>query len=214
MSLSIVTNEDNMEMMARLPDQSIGLAIIDPPYGNSIMSKNKRQSHKTTDSTYRNKSTPQAAYYSELFRVSRRQIIWGAQYQVEHLRPGGSMIVWDKKADPDLHNMSACDVAWYSRPSKIRKFNGAWCGAVKCEPGPTIHIHQKPVSLYRWLLKHYAEPGDIILDTHMGSQSSRIAAHDLGYDYYGCELDAGYFQAGCDRFERHIQQLTIFSTTL
>jgi len=197
--------------MRGLPDKAFELAIVDPPYGSSIMSKNKFQRHKTTDTTYRNKTIPAPEYYAELYRVSERQIIWGCQYQLQFMKPEGCFIVWDKKADPDLHNMSAVDVAWYSKREKIRKFTGHWCGAVKFETEPTIHIHQKPVGLYRWLLKHYAKPGDKILDTHGGSMSSAIAAHDMGFDMVLCELDKDYYEAGYKRFKEKTKQLKLIA---
>src|SRR5690606_34309658 len=139
--------------------------------------------------TYKNKSIPGPEYFKELERVSKQSIIWGCQYMLQYLNPNGSFVVWNKKADPDLHNMSSCDIAWYSKRDKIRTFEGHWCGAVKFETGPTIHIHQKPVGLYKWLLNHYAEPGFKLLDTHLGSGSSRIAAYDMGFDFWGYEID-------------------------
>lgn len=200
MTRSEVFNEDCLEVMKRFPDGFFDLAIVDPPYGGSIMAKNKNQRHKTTATSYRNKSIPNEEYFSELYRVSKYQIIWGCQYMMPFLKPEGSFIIWDKKADPDLHNMSAVDVAWYSQRKKIRKFTGHWCGAVKFEKEPTIHIHQKPVALYAWLLKHYAEKGFKILDTHLGSQSSRIAAFKLGFDFWGMEIDKKHFNDGNIRF--------------
>jgi site-specific DNA-methyltransferase (adenine-specific) len=209
MPISEVYNEDNMIGMARYPDKFFDMAIVDPPYGSSIMAKNKYQRHGTTDTTYRNKSIPPIDYFKELQRVAKRSIIWGSQYMIQFLNPEGSFIIWDKKADPDLHNMSAVDVAWYSKRERIRKFVGHWCGAVKCESEPTIHIHQKPVSLYKWLLKYYAQPGNKILDTHMGSQSSRIAAYQMGFDYWGWEIDKEYFDAGNKRFKEQTAQLKL-----
>jgi len=211
MSISIVENCDNMEFMGRYPDGFFDLALLDPPYGSSIMAKNKFQRHKTTDSSYRNKNIPCAEYYEEVYRVSKHQIIWGCQYQIIYLKPEGSFIVWDKKADPDLHNMSSCDIAWYSKRTQIKTFNGHWCGAVKFENEPTIHIHQKPVGLYRWLLNNYADEGFKILDTHLGSGSSRIAAHDLQFDFYGCEIDEKHFNDQEKRFAKHISQTKLFT---
>ena len=209
MPISEVYNEDNMIGMARYPDKFFDLAIVDPPFGSSIMAKNKYQRHRTTDTTYRNKSIPDPEYYTELYRVSKEQIIWGCQYQLPFMKKQGSFIVWDKKADPDLHNMSSCDIAWYSKRERIRTFRGHWCGAVKFETEPTIHIHQKPIGLYRWLLKHYAQSGNKILDTHMGSQSSRIAAYQMGFDYYGWEIDKEYFESGNKRFKEQTAQLKL-----
>lgn len=211
--ISEVQNIDNMKFMAEYPDGFFDLVLDDPPYGGSIMAKNKFQRHKTTATTYRNKAIPTPEYYTELYRVSKEQIIWGCQYQMPFLKPEGSFIVWDKKADPDLHNMSSCDIAWYSKRKQIKTFNGHWCGAVKFENEPTIHIHQKPVGLYLWLLKNYAVPGMKIFDPHMGSGSSRIAAHNLGYDFYGCEMDKTNFEAQEARFKRHCAQTQLFTRT-
>lgn len=205
-----ITNEDNMVMMSRYPDKYFDLAIVDPPYGSSIMAKNKYQRHRTTDTSYRNKETPPAEYFKELYRVSNHQIIWGAQYMMEHLVPGGCFVVWDKGAEPKLHNMSACDIAYYSKRVKVERLKAHWCGAVKCEQDPTIHIHQKPVMLYKWLLDKYAKPGDKILDTHLGSGSIAIACHDYGYELTACELDEEYYNKAIDRIRRHTNQLQLF----
>ena len=201
---------DCMTFMKDYPDKHFELAIVDPPYGIADTTKNKNRRHKETF-TYKNKEAPGVEYFAELDRISKASIIWGCQYMMEFLHPEGSFIVWDKKADPDLHNMSSCDVAWYSRRVRIKTFDGHWCGAVKFETEPTIHVHQKPIALYRWLLKNYANEGDKILDTHMGSQSSRIAAYDMGFEYTGFELDKDYFEAGCKRFAQHASQFKLFT---
>jgi len=206
---STVMQGDCIELMKSFEDDYFDLAICDPPYGNSIMKRNKFQRHKSTDTTYRNKEIPTKEYFNELYRVSKEQIIFGCQYMLPFMKPQGSFIIWDKKADADLHNMSACDVAWYSRRQRIRKFEGHWCGAVKCETEPTIHIHQKPVKLYKWLLSKYAQKGMRILDTHLGSGSSRIAAYELGFDFVGMEIDKTYCQRQEKRFKAYCQQLRI-----
>jgi site-specific DNA-methyltransferase (adenine-specific) len=207
--MSEVFNEDCMVGMARYPDKYFDLGILDPPFGIGTV-KNKFQRHKNTH-TYKNKEAPGNNYFLELDRVCRATIIWGCQYYLEQLNPDGSFIIWDKKADPDLHNMSSCDVAWYSKRKQIKTFDGHWCGAVKFEKEPTIHIHQKPVGLYKWLLHNYAEPGFKILDTHLGSGSSRIAAHDMRFDFTGFEIDKEYFEAQEKRFKQHISQLKMFA---
>jgi site-specific DNA-methyltransferase (adenine-specific) len=209
MSVSDVFNEDCVEGMKRFADGYFDLAIVDPPYGSGIMCKNKLQRHRHTDTTYRNKEIPSAEYYQQLYRVSKHQIIFGCQYMMPFLKPEGSFIIWDKKADPDLHHMSACDVAWYSKRERIRKFTGHWCGAVKFEREPTIHIQQKPVGLYKWLLKHYAAPGMKILDTHLGSGSNRIAAYEMGFDFIAFEIDSTYVKRQEERFQNRISQLQL-----
>lgn len=209
MAESIITNEDCMIMMGRYPDKFFDLGVLDPPFGSGIMAKNKFQRHKNTDTNYRNKSIPAAAWYLEIDRVCKNTIIFGCQYQMQFLNPNGSFIVWDKKADPDLHNMSSCDIAWYSKRERIRTFRGHWCGAVKFENEPTIHIHQKPIGLYRWLFKHYTSPKFKVLDTHLGSGSSRIAADMAGLDFFACELDIDYFNSQEKRFNNFKQQQII-----
>jgi site-specific DNA-methyltransferase (adenine-specific) len=204
---SSVFNEDCVQGMKKFPDNYFDLAICDPPYGSSIMAKNKRQRHKTTDTTYRNESAPGKEYFEELYRVSKHQIIFGCQYMLEFMKPEGSFIVWDKKADPDKHNMSSCDIAWYSKRERVRTFHGHWCGAVKFEKEPTIHIHQKPVGLYRWILHHYAKKGMKILDTHLGSGSSRIAAHSMGLEFVGFEIDKTYVERQEVRFKQFLSVL-------
>lgn len=209
--MSEVFLEDCMIGMARYPDKYFDLGILDPPFGLSDRTKNKFRRHKETG-TYDNKTIPGPEYFKEVERVCKASIIWGCQYMLPFLNPEGSFIVWDKKADPDLHNMSSCDIAWYSKRQRIRTFDGHWCGAVKFDPEPTIHIHQKPVPLYKWLLYHYAEKGFKLLDTHLGSGSSRIAAHNMGFDFTGFEIDKDYFEAQEKRFYNHIAQLTMFKT--
>lgn len=211
MPISETYNMDCMEFMQGKPDKFFDLAIVDPPYGSSIMKKNKYQRHGTKDTTYRNKSIPTPEYYSELRRVSKERIIWGCQYQLPYMNPEGSFIVWDKKADPDLHNMSSCDIAWFSKRKQIKTFRGHWCGAVKFETEPTIHIHQKPVKLYKWLLKNYAKEGDKIFDSHLGSGSSRIAAYLMGFDFWATELDKDYFDAQEKRFREQTAQQSLFN---
>ena len=196
---------DCMDLMRDKPHKCWNLAIVDPPYGNAIMCKNKYQRHKTKDTSYRNRNIPTLEYYEELGRVSNRQIIWGFQYQYQNLPPSGSLLVWDKMAEPELHNMSSCDIAWYSKPHRIERIRLSWCGAVKCEKEPTIHIHQKPVQLYKWQLKKYAKSGDKILDTHGGSFSCAIACCDLGFDIDIIEIDPIYYQSGKNRVLSHIQ---------
>jgi len=206
---STVEFGDCVQLMKQYDDGHFDLAIVDVPYGRSIMAKNKFQLHKTNDTGYRNKETPAVEYWKELYRVSKEQIVWGCQYLMPHLKAEGSFIVWNKKANPDLHNMSSCDVAWYSKRKKIKTWDGAWCGAVKCEKEPTIHIHQKPVGLYKFLLKNYATEGMKILDTHLGSGSSRIAAYEMGFDFVGMEIDEIYFKRQEKRFKEYCQQLRI-----
>jgi site-specific DNA-methyltransferase (adenine-specific) len=208
MPVSDVFNIDCMEGTKQYPDKYFDLAIVDPPFGLSDTTKNKFRRNKKTFS-YKNRTIPPPEYFTELTRVCVHTIIFGCQYMMPFLDANGSFIVWNKNANPDLHNMSACDIAWYSKRERIRIFHGTWCGAVKFETTPTIHIHQKPVGLYKWLLSHYTQTGFKILDTHLGSGSSRIAAYDMGFDFTAFEIDKDYFEAQEKRFKQHTSQLTL-----
>ncbi|KAA6438829.1 site-specific DNA-methyltransferase [Dyadobacter flavalbus] len=221
MSLSIVTNEDNMEMMARYSDNFFDLAIVDPPYGIGEHGGKKREGGQSKQKglkskNYENKGwdneTPEKRYFDELFRVSKNQIIWGGNYFIDNLSPTPCFLVWDKKGT-DGSDFADCELAWTSFKTSVRKFKYDWIGFgyINNPQGERkIHPTQKPVQLYKWVLQNYAQPGDKILDTHLGSQSSRIAAHDMGFDFYGCELDKDYFEQGCARYQQHIRQLNLF----
>jgi site-specific DNA-methyltransferase (adenine-specific) len=228
--VSEVFNGDCMEYMARYPDKYFELAIVDPPYGigfdreNTSMSAGTRKDgSKRKMTSWSNpkekgyaikewdKSIPNEDYFIELKRVSKRQIIWGGNYFTEHLTPSGGWVVWEKGV-PEGMSLSQAEIAWTNCLNSIRVVKVLWAGYIKSDSEERSHPTQKPVKLYRWLLQNYAKPGDKILDTHMGSQSSRIAAHDMGFDYYGSELDRDYFDAGCKRYENHIKQLTIFTS--
>lgn len=203
-------NIDCMKYMAKLPDKAFDLAIVDPPFGLRDLSKNPLRASRGFETTYKNDSIPPPSYFKELYRVSKRSIIFGSQYFLEHLQPGGSFIVWDKGADPDKQHMSSCDVFWYSERQRIRIFQGLWCGACKFESRKTTHIHERPVGLYSWLLKHYAKAGVRILDTHLGSGSSAISAYYFGCDFVGCELDKDYYINLVERFNEETKQKDIF----
>ncbi len=164
---------------------------------------------------------PSAEYFTELYRVSKNQIIWGVNNFREHV-PAVGMVVWNKLG-PDIgrrntgFRYSQCEVASQSINKLIRMFSYTWIGNVRGNDyqvqwnESTLHPSEKPVALYRWLLTNYAKPGDTILDTHLGSGSSRIAAYDLGFDFTGTELDKDYFDAQEARFARHIAQGTLFA---
>jgi site-specific DNA-methyltransferase (adenine-specific) len=188
-------NEDCMAGMARYPDKYFDLAIVDPPYGIGISNNPVRQQHdkKTWDS-----AIPDENYFSELFRISKHQIIWGGNYY--DLPPTQNLIVWDKK-QPFNFSLAMCEFAWCSiqRPAKM------WRYSVLTESNK-IHPTQKPVALYKWLLTNYAKQGDLILDTHVGSASSLIACHDMGFDAVGFELDADYYKASKQRLDDFMAQ--------
>jgi site-specific DNA-methyltransferase (adenine-specific) len=198
--ISQVTNEDCMELMSRYPDKYFELAIVDPPYGIGISKNPFRQKHskKTWDD-----AIPQENYFNELFRVSKNQIIWGGNYF--NLQPTQCFIIWDK-IQPENFSSAMCEMAWtnFEKPAKIIRKRVVNSEANK------IHPTQKPVKLYEWLLKNYASEGDKILDTHLGSGSSRIAADKMGFDFYACELDRDYFEAQEKRFKEYKSQLILF----
>lgn len=213
--ISEVYNEDNMVGMSRYPDGFFELAIVDPPYGiredghrennRSKLAKSKKYHKALWD-----QPSPNREYFEELKRVSVNQIIWGANNYPQFLTPSPCWIVWDKN---NSGNFADCELAYGSFETAVRKFKFTWNGMLQEDMGNKelrIHPTQKPVALYKWLLKNYAKQGDKILDTHMGSQSSRIAAYDMGFDYYGWEIDADYFRDGCSRFELFKSQTKLF----
>jgi len=198
-----ITNEDNMELMARYEDNYFDLAIVDPPYGlgKKIYSGGKKgcKFHTLFGENKWDDNIPPKEYFDELFRVSKNQIIWGGNYF--DLPPTRTILCWDKmKGD---NNFSMWEMAWtsFDKPAKIYRQNSS---------GDRIHPTQKPVKLYEWLLIKYAKEGDNILDTHLGSGSIAIACHNLGYDLTACELDTEYYNAAMKRLKQHQQQLTIW----
>lgn len=211
---------DCMEYMAGLPDKAFDLAIVDPPY-NVGASDGKFGGKKGAAANvtvangkhYANHDkTPEKEYFDELFRVSKNQIIWGANYYPEYLYHSG-WIVWDK-LKPAQNPLSDCELAFQSINKLVTKYISQWSGFAKGnkEERETARIHpnQKPVSLYRWTLQQYAKPGDKILDTHGGSGSICIACHDLCYDLTWMELDEDYYKAACERYQNHAAQCNLF----
>lgn len=192
-------NEDCMIGMARYPDKHFDLAIVDPPYGIGISSNPVRQAHtkKQWDS-----NVPDLIYFEELKRVSKNQIIWGGNYY--DLPPTQNYIVWNKLQPIDF-SLAMCELAWCSIQKPIKMFTYS----VLTERNK-IHPTQKPVALYKWLLKNYAKEGDLILDTHVGSASSLIACYDLGFDAVGFELDEDYYNESKQRLESFMRQVSIF----
>lgn len=156
-------------------------------------------------------SPPDADYFRELARVAKHRIIWGGNFFLDYLGKASCIIVWDKKRRGMAQ--ADCEIAWTDLPGQSRMFefqwNGMLQGDMKHKEG-RIHATQKPVALYRWIFQHWAKPGDRILDTHLGSGSSRIAAYDAGLDFVGCEIDETYFKLQEQRFERHSAQLNLF----
>ena len=211
-------NIDCMEYMKTLPDKAFQLAICDPPYGiGESGEKNRSRGNCAISKDYKpffgqDKEPPPAEYFNELFRVSQNQIIFGANHFISRMPlDSHCWIVWDKQNGES--DFADCELAWTSFPSAVRKFEFRWQGMLQgnmANKEIRIHPTQKPVALYEFLLTHYAKPGDKILDTHLGSGSSRIAAYNLGFDFVGCEIDEDYFKAQEERFKAHTAQQSLF----
>jgi site-specific DNA-methyltransferase (adenine-specific) len=215
-------NIDCMEYMRSVPDKHFDLAIVDPPYGiGESGSTNKSRGKLAAAKDYKpfaggDKSAPDIEYFLELQRVSKNQIIWGANHFADRIPCPASpaWIVWDKEnGDSDFAD---CELAYSSFKRAVRRFRFQWAGMLQGDmKNKEIRIHptQKPVKLYQWLLDNYAKPGQRILDTHLGSGSSAIAAHYFGCDFVGCELDKDYYDAACERFKSATAQVDLFSGT-
>jgi site-specific DNA-methyltransferase (adenine-specific) len=201
MPISEVHNIDCMEYMRGLPDGFFDLAIIDPPYGIKRFGNRVEVSNRICKSAKINEwdIKPSPEYFSELFRVSRFQIIWGANNFT--LPETEYFVIWNK--EQTVANFASAEYAWTNikMPAKVFTYSIHKEMSKRKETGGKIHPTQKPIALYSWLLATYAQPGWKIFDSHMGSQSSRVAAFWAGCDYWGCELDAEYFLAGNKRFE-------------
>ena len=206
MSKIIATNEDNMLMMARYPDDYFELAIVDTPYGLGMdKSRNSNKGNKAGFKIYHDtdwdSKSPNKEYFNELIRVSKNQIIWGANHFISKIPYDSSCwIVWDKK-NGDSDNADA-ELAWTSFKTAVRKYTIHISKTFK----DRIHPTQKPIYLYEWILMNYAKEGDKIVDTHRGSASLDIACHNLGFDLVTCELDTDYFNDGNKRLKQHQQQ--------
>ena len=202
---------DCMEGMAKAPDKFWDLAIVDPPYGigNWIPQGGKaaRRDAKQHLVTW-NDHTPDDSYFYNLCRVSQRQIIWGANYYNCFAKSGGA-VIWDKgEGNP---RFSRCEIASLSFQKRVDYVHINWqSGFHRAGIESVVHECQKPIALYKWLLTNYAKPGDKILDTHVGSASSLIACHQLGYQYWGFELDPDYYKAASERLEKAIAQVSVF----
>ena len=217
--MNIVHLGDCMEAMREMPDNAYELAIADPPYGigagkgtEVLISspKWKGGTQPNADTIYGewDNARPDMLYFHELQRVSENQIIWGGNYF--DLPPSPCMIVWDKENGNSF--FADGEIAWTSFTSKLRIFKYLSCGFMGSHKNRDKRIHptQKPIALYKWLLQNYAKPGNKILDTHVGSGSSRIAAWDCGFDFVGYEIDKDYWQAQEDRFNAHKSQDELF----
>ena len=195
-----------MKLLREAKDNEYDLAIVDVPYG--IGRGNRVEISNRLDKTAKlNKwdIKPNKEYFDELFRISKNQIIWGGNNFT--LPNTEYFIIWDKQQTVD--NFASAEYAWTSckKPAKVFRYSIHKTMADRKSEGGKIHPTQKPVALYKWLLKNYAKEGDKILDTHGGSFSSRIAAYEMGFDFTGIELDKDYFDQAEYRYREHIKQM-------
>jgi site-specific DNA-methyltransferase (adenine-specific) len=204
-----------MDAMREMPDKAFELAIVDPPYFEEYGKEIYPGAAISTTGIKRNRfassrwNVPDKKYFDELLRVSANQIIWGFNYYGVDL--GSGRIIWDKQND--LSSFSKCEIAFCSMHKSVQIFRYTWNGMMQGNmKNKEIRIHptQKPVALYEWILNHYAKEGDRILDTHVGSASSLIACHRLGFEYWGFEIDFDYYKAANERLEKEKAQLNMF----
>lgn len=226
--MNVAYNIDCMVAMKQIPDKYFDLAVVDPPYGigeggQKSASRGKQvASGKNTKSsakgyakayhTFDDSESPDKEYFEELMRVSKNQIIWGANHFISKI-PFDShcWLVWDKKND--ANDFADCELAYTSFKSAVRVFRYKWNGMIQENMKNKefrIHPTQKPVALYEWILSKYAKKGDKIIDTHLGPGSSRIACHNLGLDFVGFEIDKEYFDKQEERYNAHASQLSLF----
>jgi len=201
-----IRNMDCMELMREYPDNHFDLAVVDPPYGINVnVNMGRRKGDKKSD--YHkfaggDVSAPDESFFSELVRVSKNQIVWGANHFISKMpHDSPCWLAWDKGFSDDV-TFATFELAWTSLSGTCKKFEG--------HPNAQNRIHptQKPVKLYDWIFSKYAEKGMTILDTHMGSGSIAIAAHYAGMHLTACELDEDYFKAACERIDRETRQTT------
>ena len=210
-------NCDCMELMAKTPDKYYSLALVDPPYGiGECGDKNASRGGLAKAKIYKafagnDLCSPPIEYFNELIRISKNQIIFGANHFISKIPFDSSCwIVWDKDNTGDFAD---CELAWTSFNTAVRKFKFRWNGMLQenmKKKEVRIHPTQKPVQLYKWLLQKYAKEGDKILDTHFGSLSIGIACHDLHFELTACELDKEYYELGKNRLMCHQKQLNLF----
>jgi len=209
-ALSTVYLMDCIEGMKHFSDKIFDLAVVDPPY--EVVNDSKATGFK--NDTFKNirkakewDFKPKKEYWSELFRVSKNQIVWGFQYFMNELPPTKSILIWDKMNGANF--MNDAELAWNSGKGNNTIFKHAYIGRYNPEP-IKIHPTQKPTALYDWILSNYASEGNLILDTHLGSQSSRIAANKAGLDFVGFEIDREYYDNGNKRFKNFVSQGVLF----
>ncbi len=218
--MNVAYNMDCMEVIRKMPDLCFDLAVVDPPYGiGESGGKNKTRSNRAEAQDYKpfageDRDAPPPEYFTELARVTKNQIIFGANHFASRLPKVDTpcWIVWDK--DNGGSDFADFEMAWTSFNGAARLFRFRWAGMrqgnMKQKEG-RIHPTQKPIALYSWIYQKYAKPGDKILDTHLGSGSSRIAAYEVGLDFVGFEIDPDYFKAQEERYAAHIAQVSLFT---
>lgn len=223
-------NADCLSAMLEMADNQFDLAIVDPPYGIGCdkldytfsmstairkdgtqrkMKSWKNPKPKNYTQKHWDNKRPSKQYFDELLRVSKKQIIWGANYFTDLLPVSGGWAIWSKGV-PETMSLSMGEMAWISHTNSVKIKELLWAGYKKCEQVDRIHPTQKPAKLYTWLLSMYAKEGDTILDTHLGSGSIAIACHDMGFDLTAYEIDEEYFAAASNRLEQHQRQLKLF----
>ena len=200
--MNIAYNMDCMDAMRKMPDKLFDLAVVDPPYGIEITNSGRLKKYNNKNADWDGKP-PSKEYFNELFRVSKNQVIWGGNYF--SLPPTKCFLIWDKKQPEDI-SFASCEFAWTSFDGVAKTFYMSPVNTGEFR----IHTTQKPVALYAWIYSRYAKPGYKILDTHLGSGSSRIAAYDAGLDFVGYEIDKEYFNKQEERFKKHISQISLF----
>jgi site-specific DNA-methyltransferase (adenine-specific) len=207
---------DCMDLMKAAPDNHWDLAIVDPPYGIGEDGTNRRPPREKTKTKEHVKkdwdsAPPSIEYFTELQRVSKNQIIWGANHFINNISvPSPCWIVWNKKT---AGNTADCELAWTSFKTAVRRFDFLWEGFWQEDmknKESRIHPTQKPKELYRWLLSNWAKPGDKILDTHLGSGSIAIACYYMGFDLTGSELDPDYYKSMMERIDKETRQQELF----
>jgi len=205
-----ITNEDNIMLMARYPDKYFDLAIVDPPYGIARFGNRVELSNRLCKSAKLNEwdIKPSEEYFNELFRISKFQIIWGANNFI--LPTTEYFLIWNKKQT--VENFASAEYAWTNikKPAQIFDYSIHKTMADRKEEGGKIHPTQKPVALYKWILDKYAKENDKILDTHLGSGSIAIACHDYGFELTACELDKEYYDKSIQRIKDHVAQQRLF----
>lgn len=205
---SVAFNEDCMAGMSRYPDKYFDLAVVDPPYGieNAFSASSRIRKYGQMKTV--NEEKPQLGYFEELFRVSKNQIVWGYNHLSNILPATKEFIFWYKHQP--VTSYSDGELAWTSFKKTAKCFDYPFFGGIGADKDGRIHPTQKPVALYTWIFQNYAKPGDKILDTHLGSGSSRIAAYEQGLDFVGFEIDEQYFEAEEERFKAYTAQMSFF----